>query len=153
MNASPVLVIGLGNRFRRDDFAGIEAVRRLNENDAPGLKRLELSGEGTSLMDAWEGHDRVILIDAVNSSAPAGTFRRLNVGKDPVPANYFSCSTHNFGVAEAIELSRSLDRLPDQIEVYGIEGKDFNPGEGLSPEVEEAVKRVVEEIQERIRSL
>ncbi len=144
-------MIGLGNEFRRDDFAGVEAVRRLKKNNA-GVKILELSGEGTSLMDAWEGCDRVILIDAVNSSAAPGTFRRLDVGKTPVPANYFSCSTHNFGVAEAIELSRSLDRLPDQIELYGIEGKDFSPGEGLSAEVEEAVGRVVEEIQKRFQS-
>ena len=51
------------------------------------------------------------------------------------PANR---STHAFGVAEALELARALNRLPPCLLIYGIEGKNFAMGTGLSPEVRTA---------------
>ena len=44
----------------------------------------------------------------------------------------FRTSTHLLGVAEAVELGRELDRLPQRLTVYGIEGERFDVGEGLS---------------------
>jgi hypothetical protein len=42
------------------------------------------------------------------------------------------------GVAEAIELARALGALSRSLVVYGIEGKNFAAGVGLSYEVEKA---------------
>ena len=53
-----------------------------------------------------------------------------------------SASTHHLGVAEAVELGRSLGRLPDRREVIGIEGGWFGAGRGLSPEVRGAVEEL-----------
>ncbi len=57
-------------------------------------------------------------------------------------------STHSFGVAEAVELARALGRLPARIVVFGIEGRDFAQGEGLSPDVDAAVDEVVRRVTE-----
>jgi hydrogenase maturation protease len=46
------------------------------------------------------------------------------------------------GVAEAIALGGALDRAPDRLVVYTIEGADFGEGPGLSCEVEAAVAEV-----------
>jgi hydrogenase maturation protease len=46
-------------------------------------------------------------------------------------------------VAEAIELARALGKLPGQLIVFGIEGKTFKAGNGLSGEVAIAVADVV----------
>jgi hydrogenase maturation protease len=85
----------------------------------------------------------VILIDAVRSGAPTGTIYRVDARAEPLPLAWFRHSTHAFSVAEAIELARSLNRLPPRLIVFAVEGKRFDSGAGLSPEVERAVDGLV----------
>lgn len=147
--AVPALVLGIGNQFRHDDFAGVEAVRRLKEIGR-GIRCEEQSGDGVQLMETWKGLGRVILIDAVSSSATPGTVHKIHANHDPLPKNWFSCSTHTFSIAEAVEMSKALEALPESLCIYGIEGKCFEPGEGLSQEVDNAIDNVVQEILDSI---
>ncbi len=141
-----VLVIGVGNPYRRDDAAGREAVRRLRDRAPHVIATLEHDGEGTSLMEAWQGVDLVIVVDAVSSGAPPGTVQRFDVHSEPLPAAILHDSTHAVGVPDAVELARALGRLPPRLIVYGIEGRAFDAGEALSPEVERAVDEVISRI-------
>jgi len=141
-----MLIIGLGNQYRRDDAAGLVAARRLKEAAPAHVRVLEESGEGTALMESWQGADTVILIDALDSGAKPGTVRRLDAHREPIPTRFFHYSTHAFGVAEAIELARVLGQLPPRLIVYGIEGRTFEAGLGLSPEVEKAARELVERV-------
>jgi len=154
--AQGVLVIGVGNAYRCDDAAGLVAARRLYEAARADVMLREASGEGTALMDAWQGAEAVILIDAVRSGAPAGTIYRLDACAETVPLAWFRCSTHAFSVAEAIALARALNRLPPRLIVFAVEGERFDAGVGLSPGVERAVdelvRRGVEEIDRITRN-
>ena len=141
--APRVLVIGVGNAYRRDDAAGLVMARRLWEAARAEVTLWEAGGEGTALMDAWEGAEAVILIDAVRSGAPAGTIHRLDARVETLPAAWFRYSTHAFSVAEAIALARALNRLPPRLIVFAVEGEHFDAGVGLSPEVERAVDGLV----------
>jgi hydrogenase maturation protease len=62
----------------------------------------------------------------------------------------FNTSTHNMSVAEAIEMARNLDQLPEQLLVYGIEGKNFQFGETLSPYMNGVIEDVVRHILSQI---
>lgn len=137
-----LLVIGVGNAWRHDDGAGPAVAERLSGY----VPVLVLPGEGTELIEAWHAADRVVVIDAMRSGAPVGTIRRFDVVAAPLPAEAFSGLSHRFGLAEAIEMARLLDRLPCEITVIGIEAADFSPGTGFSPDVETAVSQLVEEI-------
>lgn len=116
------------------------------------MKVKEQSGEGTSLVESWKGYNRVFIVDAVSSGASSGSIHRLDAS-ETIPSKFFSCSTHSFGVAEAIELARALNQLPEKLLLYGIEGKNFEPGEILSPEVESAIEEVADEIFHYIESV
>ena len=151
-NNSLILIIGVGNLYRGDDAVGILIARQLEKMKLDRVCVQELSGEGTSIMEAWKGYDRVIIADAVSSGASPGDIQRLDVSNESIPANYFSCSSHNFGVAEGIEMARTLDQLPKSIELFGIEGKNFQPGEVMSPEMENAIESVVHEIMQSVSS-
>jgi hydrogenase maturation protease len=85
------------------------------------------------------------VIDAVVTGAAPGTVHVWDGQRLPAFA-MSSASTHGLGVAQAIELARTLDRLPARLRVYGIEGKEFAIGSAVSPEVEWAVEEVVERI-------
>ena len=96
-------------------------------DDAAGLvaaRRLggvEHEGDLLALLDVWEGAD----------SAPRS-----------------STSTHAVGLAEAIELARTLGRLPARLVVYGIEGERFEAGTGLTPAVSAALAAVAAAVRE-----
>ena len=125
---------------------GLVVARRLREAAPESVRVLEESGEGAGLMESWQDADTVILIDAVHSGAKPGTLHRLDAHLQPLAKKFFRFSTHAFGVAEAIELARALGRLPPRLIVYGVEGKSFEAGVGLSPEVEAAAPEVVERV-------
>jgi hydrogenase maturation protease len=151
---STALIIGIGNASRGDDAAGLIAARLIKEAllalpDPPDPGRvavLEQDGEGTALVALWEGAGTVILIDAARSGAAPGSIHRFDVRSQPLPVGLRRCSTHAFGVVEAIELARALDRLPPRLIVYGIEGRSFSAGEVPSEAVEAAARAVVERV-------
>ncbi len=147
---SPVLVIGVGNDYRSDDAVGLAVVRTLKAKALPDTLCLESDGDGTTLIDTWSHGSRVIIIDAISSGAQSGTIYRFDVLTQPLPASYSFSSTHAFGVAEAIQLARTLDQLPASLIVYGIEGKKFVAGTELSPVVERAVQEVVELVEREV---
>jgi hydrogenase maturation protease len=150
--SSPVLVIGVGNDYRSDDSIGLAVVRALKAKELPDTLCLESDGDGTTLMETWSQASRVIIIDAISSGAHPGTIYRLDALMQPLPASYSFSSTHAFGVAEAIQLARTLGQLPASLTVYGIEGKNFVAGIELSPEVERAVIGVVEQMRREIQA-
>jgi len=149
-----VLIIGVGNAYRRDDAAGLIAARQLWEAAQGAATLREVGGEGGDLLDAWTGADTAILFDAVCSGAPAGTVLRIDGRAETISPGLFRYSTHAFSVAEAIGLARVLNRLPPRLIVLGIEGERFDAGRGLSPDVErgveEAVRRGLEEIADAL---
>jgi len=153
LDKSNYLIIGVGNIYRHDDAVGLLIARRLKKLNDERLTIMEQRGDGVSLMESWKDWNQAILVDAVSSDSLPGTVHYIEANEKPIPSKFFSCSTHNMGVAEAVELSRSFDQLPKYLGIYGIEGKDFSPGEGLSHEVEECIEQAVKQICEKIEHL
>jgi hydrogenase maturation protease len=150
---SRVLVIGVGNPFRSDDAAGLKVARLLREMGPGSAAVLEHSGEGAALLETWKGAEAVILIDAVSSGAPPGTIHRLEPLLRPLPAAMLHHSTHAFGIPAAIELGGALKQLPARLVVFGIEGRNFQAGEELSPQVAEILPEVASRVLQEVRAL
>jgi hydrogenase maturation protease len=148
-----IRVIGVGNAMRGDDAVGLMVARRMQTEPMPHVMVLEAHGDGTSLLQEWQDAHTVILIDAVHAEALPGTVYRLEPLRQPLPRQLFSCSTHAFGVAEAIALAQVLQQLPAHLVVYGVTGKTFQVGDDLSAEVAQAVPRVVACVLDEIRAL
>ena len=143
-----IVAIGIGNPDRGDDAVGRIVARLLQ----PHLSAIEHDGEATSLLSAMQAADSVVLIDAAQSGAPAGTIHRIDCATNAV-LPHGGVSSHGFGVAEAIALAHALGTLPPRCIVYAIEGADFTPGAPLSPEVARAAQEVVDRIRAQIASL
>ena len=148
MSASTrLLIIGVGNIYRGDDGAGVAVVRHLAGKVPAGVSVIEQSGEGCALMDAWEGAERVIIADAVQSGASPGMIVRIEAHAQQIPSDFFHYSSHAFSLAEAVEMARALERLPKRLIVYGIEGENFQSGTQMSPAVNAAVNAVCAQIE------
>jgi len=65
----------------------------------------------------------------------------------------FRSSTHAFGRADAIELARALDRLPEKLSIYGIEAAHFVVGTPPSVQVLAGVERAVQHIASNLSAI
>lgn len=152
-SAAGLVVVGIGNELRRDDGSGLEVVRRIRRV-FPGVECLEFSGDAADLIDAWSGREHVLLVDAAIGSDPPGTVLRVDAGRESLKTQSFRLSSHSLGVEQALELSRVLGKLPGDFLIFGIIGRDFGFGKGLSPEaeegVQESVRRLTREIELRM---
>ncbi|MBI3788937.1 MAG: hydrogenase maturation protease [Ignavibacteriales bacterium] len=150
---APILIIGVGTDYRRDDRIGLLIARKIRDLHIPNVTVEEQSGDGVALMDAWIYAETVIVIDAVRSKSAPGTIFRFDAHTQSIPSDFFYYSTHEFNVAEAVELARALHELPTQLIVYGIEGADFEMGGEISEEVRKAAEQVISSIQTDITSI
>lgn len=134
------VVVAIGNAYRRDDGAGLAVADRLRDRMPNGVEIVSCEQEPSRLIDACDGAATALVVDAVESGAAPGTLHRFDASDRPLPERLFRSSTHAFGVGEAIELARALNRLPERVIVYGIEGAAFEAGEGLTHAVAAAVE-------------
>jgi len=107
---------------------------------------LAWDGEPIALLDRWDHATEVVVVDATAGCGSPGAIRRFDARRRPLPARFFSLSSHAMGLGETIETARALGRLPASLIVYGIEGADFGFGAGLSPEVARSANRVVDRL-------
>jgi hydrogenase maturation protease len=149
---SDIRFIGVGNELRQDDGVGIFIVRHLGLQHLSGVKTVETRRDAAHLIDLWQEAGIVFVFDAVYSGGTAGAVCRLNAVKKPLPADFFRLSTHALAIAEAVELSRVLNRLPVELIFYGIEGKNFGRGQGLSAECRRSALKVIQRVSEEIRN-
>jgi len=147
-----MLVIGVGNDLRSDDGVGLVVARRLKAHPHDGLAAMEHTGEAAALLEAWRGVDTVILVDAVITGAGGGTIHRFDLRAREIPRECFRCSTHAFGIPEALALGRALGLLPRRLVLFGIEARSFAPGGALSAGLEEAAEEAAERILQEARA-
>jgi len=147
------VVLGVGNEYRSDDGVGLAVAKRVAASAPGGVTVLECEQEPSRLIDAWDGAELALVIDAVDSGATPGTLHRFDASETPIPTGVFRSSTHAFGVGDAIELARALGRLPRRVVVFGVEGGVFEAGSGLSALVEAAVEPTADAVLEELRQL
>jgi hydrogenase maturation protease len=149
--AKKTLIIGIGNRYRGDDALGCLMVDEIgkaitHKKSTNKIKLIEHDGEPAALIDCWQGYDTAILIDAVSSNSIAGTIHCIDLQKQGLPDHFRSYSTHAFGISEAVELARVLNKLPANIMFYGIEAQSFSAATELSDTLKKAAKLLLKQI-------
>ena len=137
------LVIGFGNPDRGDDAAGPLVARLLAGRI--NARVLERHGDALALLEAWEGAEVLVLVDAAAPMGMPGRIHRLDLAAD-LPRELSVGSVHSFGLPEAVALSRRLGTLPPRVVVHAIEGACFDVGADVSPEVAASVETVAERI-------
>ena len=141
------LIIGVGNRARRDDGAGPAVLDALP--DRQGIETVEVAGDCVRLIDLWDGRHDVVVVDAAHSGAVPGTVLRFDAVATHIPRDTFIHTSHAFGVAEAVAMARLLGRLPENLIIWGVEGKDFRFGTDLTPAVRKGAAEVAARIAGR----
>ncbi|MBX3746107.1 MAG: hydrogenase maturation protease [Verrucomicrobiae bacterium] len=142
------LLLGLGNELLRDDSVGLHAVRALRPRldgrfDWDVAENME---GGLAMLDAWAGHEDVVLVDAVRTGRRPVGWVHLWSGDD-LP-RLVRGSLHAMGVGEVLALGRLLGmRMPRWLTVLGVEVLD---AETLDTELTEELRRAFPLVVERV---
>lgn len=148
-----IKVLGIGSPFG-DDQVGwrvAEALKHqistydnisqyviIESHDRPGVRLIELMNEAST----------IFIIDAVKSNSEPGTIFRFKNKEIFESENRFS--THDIGIAQALQLGCALNALPDNIILYGVGVDIIEFGTTLSQPVERAIIKVVTRLKNEI---
>jgi hydrogenase maturation protease len=137
----------LGNPIRGDDGVGLRVAQALESrlNQEQEVTVIEASVAGLDFLDLLSDHDRVIIIDAIQTKdGKAGQIYRLQ--PEALNATRHTATPHDLDFASVLELSKKLGlALPKEIIIFGVEVKDVNSfSEKCTPEVEKAIPDCVE---------
>ena len=149
------LVVGLGNPILGDDGVGWKVAEELQKsgNLPADVDVICLALGGISLMEALEGYQKAILIDAIQTSqAPIGSVSAFNLEGMSNPFLGHLSSAHDTSLQNALRIGRDLGvQLPAEIIVIAIEAeKVYEFSEELSPPVLAAVPLAVEWVEKLI---
>lgn len=145
MMRSAPLVIGIGTPSRSDDTLGLVIADRLDSQKLASIDVRKSRGDALELMTLWKERASVYLVDALSSGNKLGTILRRDLMVHPL-TDLREHSTHAFGVAQAVELARALDQLPQRLVLWAIEGNNFEIGDALSFEVEQAIEPLIQQL-------
>ncbi|HVZ25872.1 MAG TPA: hydrogenase maturation protease [Sediminibacterium sp.] len=140
-----LMIMGIGNFLMGDEGVGVHAVQRL-QRSYPDTDILLLDGGtgGFHLLQYFESHDTVILVDATLDEKQPGSIRLLEprFAKDFPPA----MSTHDIGLKDMISALQLMDKLP-RICLFTVSIASIQQqGITLTPEVEAALPALLNSI-------
>lgn len=137
-----VVVIGLGNVYRRDDGVGVAAATALDRLAMPNVAVRTGIADPMGLLEEWTDAGLAVIVDAaIADPSTPGRIRRCEL--HDVPAQLEGLSSHGIGIARTHALGRALGRVPARLAVFTVEVEDTGHGTGLSPRVARAVPEVV----------
>ena len=143
-----ILILGIGNYLMGDEGVGVHAARRLAAmNLPPDIEIVDGGTGGFHLLEYFEEHNTVILIDATLDGNPPGTIRLI----EPKFAKDFprAMSTHDIGLRDMVNALQLLDKMPHiYLFVVSIETIQQQGIELTSP-----IERVMPALLEKVISL
>jgi len=145
------VVLGLGNQFLKDDGVGLAAARELQrQNLGEGVLVRAHQTFDLWLLSEYGEASQLIIIDAVTSGSSPGTVAEYEVAPRQGPIDSLP-GLHSLKLHDLIDFASRTGLLSCPLTVIGVEPKDCGVGEGLSPEVERAIPRVVALVAEKSR--
>ncbi len=137
--ASRVVVAGIGNAIRQDDFVGVKIVQDLTDKVSSKVHLIECETVPESFMDEIVElqPSHVLLVDAALLGLKSGEARLYDAEK---VANMPSISTHTLPIRVFCDYLTKLTQTKIALLLIEPENTDF--GEGLSEAVAQSAKQV-----------
>ncbi len=145
-----MLILGIGNLLMGDEGVGVHAVRALEGEAMPeGVTVLDGGTGGFHLLELFDEHRHMILIDATLDDGEPGTVRVLR----PKFATDFprSLSAHDIGLRDLVESAALLGPLPT-IDLITVSIAKIQPmGMDMTAEVAGALPLVLQTVRALLR--
>lgn len=137
--ARSIVIAGIGNAIRRDDYVGVKVVEDLRDLASDRVRLIECETVPESFVDEIVGlrPTHVLLVDAALLGLPPGSARLY--GAEQVTSTA-GISTHTLPIRVFCEYVTLLTGA--RIALLLIQPKDTEFGEGISPEVQGSASKL-----------
>ncbi|HSJ49132.1 MAG TPA: HyaD/HybD family hydrogenase maturation endopeptidase [Gammaproteobacteria bacterium] len=148
-----VLVLGIGNSLLSDEGVGVHAIRSL-EKDAPlhGVQYLDGGTLSFTLAGTIEDSEQLIVVDAAELGAPAGTVRCFEgAAMDGFLGSNRKRSVHEVSLLDLLAVVLLAGRLPERRALVGIQPECIDWGHDPSPAVRQAIPAACAQVRDLIQ--
>ena len=149
---SELLILGIGNYLMGDEGVGFQTAIAIQQ--LPTANQVDVVDGGTGgfhLLEFFEVHDKVILIDATLDNNEPGTIRLIQ----PRFAKDFprAMSTHDIGLRDMVNALQLMDKMPEiYLFVVSIESIQ-QQGIELTYAIEKTIPILIEKVLELANQL
>jgi len=142
-NAEKVVIAGIGNPIRKDDFVGVRVIQKLRGKTSEKVLLLECETVPESFLPTIVDFDptQVLLIDAAILGLTPGEMRLIV--QDQL-ADFPATSTHMLPLRIFCDYLTATTK--SKIALLLIEPENVEFGEGLTPELEKVAEKIAEVI-------
>lgn len=139
-NAKRILVMGVGNTLMQDDGVGIEVTRALAGQPGlhPSVKLIDGGTIGLALLPEIEDADAVIVVDASELGAPAGTLDVFHNEEIDALLSGKRRTVHEVALLDLFAAAAIGGRLPAQRTLVAIQPQCTDWGSGCTEPVRAA---------------
>jgi hydrogenase maturation protease len=142
--STKILIVGVGNVWRRDDGIGPEIIKLLKQ-EQPNTLHEYLDGgiDALALLDYMQQYKRALIVDAAVMQLPPGTIKVFTPHEAKIHIRQDALSTHGFGLAELIYLMDKLE-AKTELKILGVQPQDISFGKELSAEVKAVIPQLID---------
>jgi hydrogenase maturation protease len=144
MTTESLSVVGVGNPTMGDDGVGRAVIERLDTTggDTAGVRTTFTGTTGFFALEAMDGTDRAVVVDAVDAGGPAGSVHRFRLdraGRADATGGVPEVTLHDVSFRDALRSCRSAYDLPDRVVLVGVVPAEVTGRLDLSDAVSVAV--------------
>lgn len=144
-------VLCIGNTLMGDDGVGAAVAHELGEREVERCRVVVRANAEMGLLKYFLDGDRIIVVDALDAGAEAGSVFRFTPDQAGV-TELRSNNIHGMGIGFLVTNARLSGHDPD-VTIYGVQVGDVRPiGDVLSEPVSSAVPLVAKMIAEEIEA-
>jgi len=137
-NAQKVVIVGMGSPIRKDDFVGVELVRKLQGKVSSSIRLIECEMSPENFLEPIIQFKptHILLINATQLNSNPGSSRLVELNRIAGPAVLTHALTYHM-------FREFLGKATDaKVALLAIQPKDTSFEQGLTTELKEAVERL-----------
>lgn len=149
-----ILILGIGNTLLTDEGVGIHLLQYLQATQ-PILSDVTYCDGGTlsfTLAPTIEAHDALIVLDAAQLHAPAGTIKTFHGAEMDRFLNTHQRGVHEVGLMDLLSIATLQGHLPSYRALIGVQYETLAWGTAPSPEVAAALPIAAQQVVDLVHT-
>ena len=144
-----IKIIAVGNDLYGDDGVAKKVLTALQDIEAfDSVELVDGATDALGLIDHFEGMYHVIIIDAAKMGEVPGTVRVFKADDVALNIKMDHLSVHGISLADTFEIAKTIDAMPRNLTIIGIEPESIAFAQGISASVTKSIPNAVSKIIE-----
>jgi len=136
------IIVGVGNTLMLDEGVGVHVVREMERSGQypPGFEIDEAGASSFNIIHLISSKNIAALVDCAYMGEEAGAIRMFSPEEAKSRKITTGLSLHEGDLIQSVRLMEHIGEMPRRLYFFGIEPLKVEPGDGLTPLLEEKLE-------------